>query len=70
VADGTGDNEFTHNGSSSSISFLMLEIAHVKGKHSTLIILHICADFKRLQGILHPDATKNAAASGRKPPQS
>lgn len=45
----------------------MLEIAHVKGNHSTLIILHVYPLCKWLQGALRlfmPGCDKNAAASG------
>lgn len=43
----------------------MLEIAHVKGKHSTLIILHAYPLCKGLQGALRlfmPGCDKNKAA--------
>lgn len=43
----------------------MLEIAHVKGKHSTLIILHVYPLCKWLQGGLRlfmPGCDKNKAA--------
>ena len=43
----------------------MLEIAHVKGKHSTLIILHVYPLCKWLQGALRlfmPGCDKNKAA--------
>ncbi len=45
----------------------MLEIAHVKGKHSILIILHVYPLCKWLQGALRlfmPGCDKNAAVSG------
>ena len=45
----------------------MLEIAHVKGNHSTLIILHVYPLCKWLQGALRvfmPGFDKSAAASG------
>ena len=45
----------------------MLEIAHVKGNHSTLIILHVYPLYKWLQGALRlfmPGFDKNKAASG------
>ena len=44
----------------------MLEIAHVKGNHSTLIILHVYPLCKWLQGGLRlfmPGFDKNKAAS-------
>lgn len=43
----------------------MLEIAHVKGNHSTLIILHVYPLCKWLQGALRlfmPGCDKNKAA--------
>jgi hypothetical protein len=45
----------------------MLEIAHVKGNHSILIILHVYPPCKWLQGALRlfmPGCDKSAAASG------